>query len=423
MLMVKNFPTRLQVFKDIGELMSLSGVVAKDGRRVLEEDLSIIPNAIMVAKEGRVAWVGTEADFKKVEIKQFGEQVKFEFISLEGRTVIPAFVEPHTHLVFAGDRCEEFEWRQQGQTYQEIAQKGGGILSTVHATRKASEEELLTLAQKRAQRFLRQGVTTLEVKSGYGLNLESELRILKVARQIQGPRVITTYLGPHSRSPDSATYGDTFEQVLNHDLEKVMASGLADRADIYIEKGFFTVEQGQRYFAKLAEMGVAFTAHVEQLSEFGGIAMALKYSPQSVDHAVYATAADIAALASSSTTTVLLPTSDFYLKMKYPPAREMIKAGVRVALSTDFNPGTSPTDDLSLVGVLARIEMKMTLPEVLAAYTFGAASALGMSSETGSLTTGKLCDFNVLQGSWRNLFYSVGTHPIHQVYKEGKLIS
>ena len=423
MLMVKSFPTRLQVFKDIGELLSLKGVVAKDGRRIVEDDLSIIPRAIMVAKEGRVAWVGSEAEFKKVEIKQFGEQVKFEFHSLEGRTVMPAFVEPHTHLVFAGDRSEEFEWRQSGLTYQEIAQKGGGILSTVKATRQASESDLLALAQLRAQRFLRQGVTTLEVKSGYGLSLESELRILKVAKQIQGPRVVTTYLGPHSRSPEAATYADTFEQVLNHDLEKVIASGLADRADIYIEKGFFTVEQGERYFARLKERGFPFTAHVEQLSELGGIGAALKFGPQSVDHVVYATAADISALAAAPASAVLLPTSDFYLKMKYPPAREMIQAGVRVALSTDFNPGTSPTDDLSLVGVLARIEMKMTLPEVLAAYTYGSACALGLGAYLGSLSIGKLCDFNVLQGSWRNLFYSVGTHPIHQVYREGKLIS
>lgn len=408
----------LKVFENIGEILTLEGASAKKGRRVTEEDLGIISDAVLVSQDGRIVWVGPKAQFKKDILKSSSGEA--EFVSLAGQTVVPGFVECHTHLVFAGDRSEEFEWRMQGQTYQEISAKGGGILSTVKATRSASAADLRKLAQKRVDRFVDQGVTTLEIKSGYGLNFETEKKILAVAGELNGPRVVRTYLGPHSRSPDHGDLSTYMEQILNEDLPRIAHEGLAERVDIYIEKGFFDLALAEAFFAKAKQLGLAITAHVEQLSEFGGTELALRYHPQSLDHVVYVKGEALANLARSETTAVLLPASDLYLKMRYPPARELLDQGARCALSTDFNPGTSPTQDLSLIGVLARVEMQMKLAEVFSAFTVGAAHALGLNSEVGSLEAGKSCDFVALDCGWREMFYSVGHHPVRSTYRAGE---
>jgi imidazolonepropionase len=409
-----------KIFEDIAELLSLEGAAAKAGRRIGEADLSIIQDAAMVSVGGEIKWIGRRDDLNPQIVNSLGQDP--EHISLGGRTVMPAFVEPHTHLVFGGSRAHEFEWRMQGQTYQEISAKGGGILSTVKATRAMDEDDLLKLAQARADRFVAQGVTLLEVKSGYGQDSETEIKSLKVARRIQGPDVVTTYLGPHSRSPEHPDLESYMRQICNEVLPRIAREKLADRADIYIEKGFYSTDLARDYFEALKAVNLPFTAHVEQLSDFGGTALALDYHPQSVDHVVYIGPEVIARLAKSETTAVLLPTSDFYLKMRYPPARALIDAGARVALSTDFNPGTSPTQDLGFVGVLARLEMKMSLCEVISAFTLGGAYSLGRYKDLGSLQVGKRCDFVVLDGVWRDIFYSVGHHPVNSVWKAGLLL-
>ena len=410
----QNWKYMLKVFVDIPELLTLSSAAQKSARSVTESDLSIVQDAAMVCRDGRIEWIGARNDLPAWPAEQ---------VSLGGRVVMPAFVEPHTHLVFAGSRAHEFEWRMQGQTYQEISAKGGGISSTVQATRQASQADLLALAQKRADVFLRQGVGLLEVKSGYGQDSAAELKSLRVARQLRGPDVVTTYLGPHSRSPEHADLASYMRSICDDVLPQVVREKLADRADIYIEKGFYGLDLAKVYFAKLRELGLPVTAHVEQLSDTGGTALAMDFAPQSVDHLVYISEPVIKRLGVSETTAVLLPASDFYLKMRYPPARELIAAKARVALSTDFNPGTSPTQDLSLVGVLARIEMKMTLPEVLVAFTLGGAYALGRSADYGSLEVGKRCDFVALNAGWRELFYSVGHHPVDSLWKAGRQIN
>ncbi len=408
-------PKSFKVFEDISELLSLRAAAAKGGRRVTEDDLSIVKKAAIVAVDGQIVWTGPRAELHSDTLKSFGTDP--EFISLKNKTVLPAFVEPHTHLVFAGNRAHEFEWRMQGQTYQQIAAQGGGILSTVKATREADEVTLRKLAQKRADKYVAQGVTLLEVKSGYGQDLETEIKSLKAARALTGPDIVTTYLGPHSRSPDHADLESYMQKICGEILPRLVNEKLADRADIYIEKGFYSTGLARTYFETSKALNLPITAHVEQLSDFGGTALALEFNPQSVDHVVYIGPEVIATLAKMETTAVLLPASDFYLKMRYPPARELIDAGARVALSSDFNPGTSPTQDLSFVGVLARIEMKMTLPEVIAAFTFGGAAALGKHKQLGSLEPGKRCDFLTLEDGWRDLFYSVGHHPVDSVWK------
>lgn len=410
----------LKVFENIGELLTLQGAAKKGGRRITDEDLSIIKDAVLVASGGKIVWLDERSKFNRSVIEPFGGDKNAEFISAGGRTVVPGFVECHTHTVFAGDRSEEFEWRIQGESYQEIAARGGGILSTVKATRAASASDLQVLAQERTDRFATQGVTTLEVKSGYGLDFGTEQKILTVAAKLNGPRIVRTYLGPHSRSPDYPDLNAYMEQILAHDLPRIAREKLADRVDIYIEKGFFDLALGRAFFSKAKELGLPISAHVEQLSNFGGTELALQFQPQSVDHVVFVNAETIAKLASVETTAVLLPASDMYLKMRYPPARELLDAGVRCALSTDYNPGTSPTQDLSLIGVLARVEMKMKLAEVFSAFTMGAAHALGLADHVGSLSQGKSCDFSMLDCGWREMFYSVGRHPLHSVYRAGE---
>lgn len=400
------------VFRGVSEAVTMAQAAQKDGRHVKEEDLSIIPKAAWVAEDGQITWIGPEKNLPAVKAD--------EEVDLNVPLVLPAFLECHTHLAFAGDRAEEFEWRQNGMTYQQIAARGGGIVSTVKATRAVSEDELLEKMQERADRFAAQGVTTLEIKSGYGLDLETELKSLKAAKKIRGPRVVRTFLGPHSKPPEFASIDEYFQFVLDKMLPKIAQEKLAERADIFIEKGFFSSDQGARYFQTAKALGLDVVGHVEQLSNSGGTMTALQNQAASVDHVIELSDIEITALAKSNAAAVLLPASDFYLKMKYPPARALIDQGASVALSTDFNPGTSPTQDLSFVGVLARIEMNMSLPEVLSAWTVGAAKSLKKQAVLGSLEIGKHCDFICLDGNWRQLFYSVGDHPVIGVYKEAQ---
>lgn len=411
--------SKVTLFTNIQELLTLKGAVKKGARRVLEKDLGIIKNAAMVCHKGRVLWVGPQKKLSKNIWKEFGKPKE---ISLKSGTVMPAFVECHTHLVFAGNRADEFEMRTQGASYQEIAKKGGGILSTVRATRKAKEQDLIDLAQERADRFIRQGVTTLEIKSGYGLDLKTETKILRTARQLQNVRTVATYLGLHAVPPEFADSESYLVHVIDNVLPILAQKKLIDRVDAFVDEGYFSTDQARRYFQAARAYGFKVSAHVEQLTRQGGTEVAIEMGALSADHVVQVSKKDIQKLAESETTGVLLPAADFYLQMNYPPARDLIEAGARVALATDYNPGSSPTQDLSLVGMLARLEMKMSLPEVIVAYTLGAAHALDHGRDLGALLPGRICDFVVIDGSWRDLFYQVGFHPVGATWKQGKNI-
>ena len=409
-----------RLFRNIQNLLTLKGVDRSfDTSRSDVDQLSIIECGAFLEQEGKITWLGRESEIEAGTINKLCGGSEPEEVNLEGRDVLPAFVESHTHLIFAGDRSKEFELRNQGISYQEIARRGGGILSTVNATRAASESELLALAQKRVDEFLRQGVTVCEVKSGYGLSHEEELKMLRVANQLKGLRIVPTFLGPHAKSPDMEM-DEWFHQILEQTLPAVVEQNLARRADIFIEDGYYTREQGEQYFKKARELGLDITGHVEQMSHQGGAALAESFSARSVDHVIEITEGEIQKLAGSDTVSVLLPGADFYLKMNYPPARKLLDAGARVALATDFNPGSCPTQDLSLIGALARLEMNMTLPEVIAGYTIQAARALNCESTHGSLEVGKQADFITLNDSFRSLFYQVGYHPVKNVFIGGQ---
>lgn len=402
------------LYSDIDELLTLEGVRQKSGRRVLESDLGLIKNAALIIQDSKIIWTGKKAQIPRALVRQIKKEV-----SLSAATVMPGFVECHTHTVFAGNRCEEFELRNQGMSYQEIAARGGGILSTMKSTRSASPQALLELAQKRVDQFVGQGVTTLETKSGYGLSAKSELKILEVHKKLKGPKLISTFLGAHAISPEFKNEIEHLAEMTKM-LELIAKKKLASRVDIFIEKGFFSTTTAKSYLEKAKSLGFQIVIHADQLSLSGGTALAVDLGAQSADHVIQISDSEILKIASSQTTAVCLPAADFYMRCAYPPARKLIEAGARVALATDFNPGSSPTQSVSLVGVLARLEMKMTLAEVIAAMTYNAAAALGLESSNGSLSLGCEADFICLNDSWRNLFYSVGSHPVTSVYKSGR---
>lgn len=404
--------------------MSLEGAASKRGRRVLESDLGFRKNQCLVVYKDKILWIG---DDRKLSLRKFGfsRKVPTQEISGQGHLVSPGWVEAHTHLVFSGTRSDEFESRLRGTSYQEIAKNGGGILSTMKATRKVSAKQLLLESTERVQKFISQGVSTLEIKSGYGLSFESEVKILQVIQKLKkqrGPRILATFLGPHAKSPEFPTTQEYLDDLLRKLQSRKDLKKLADRADIFIERGFFEQGQAKQYLLACQKLGLDLTIHADQLSQSGGTEVALELKALSADHVLQIDQGLIYRLGQSSTVAVLLPAADFYLRCPYPKARELIDAGACVALATDFNPGSSPTQDLALIGLLARLEMKMTLPEVIAAYTVGASRALGLGEIIGSLEPGKSADFIFSDQGWNEFFYSVGAMSPAQVWSRGKII-
>ncbi|MGZ5279540.1 MAG: imidazolonepropionase [Pseudobdellovibrionaceae bacterium] len=408
-------PTKTKgfVFRNIDSLLSLEGASLKQGRQIQEADLSIVKKAAMVVQDGKIVWVGPQKSIPRIHSKNCFE------VDLHGMTVIPGLVECHTHSLFAGSRSQEFEMRLQGISYQEIAKKGGGILSTMRETRKATALKLKELTQSRVDRFVAQGVTTLEIKTGYALDEKNEIKSLKTIRSLQGPRVVPTFLGAHSVPPEFSSAKDYLEH-----LETILPEirKLTDRLDIWIEKGFFEKEFSRKYLEKAKELGFQILVHADQLTLSGGTELAVELQAISADHVIQLQDREIQILAKSTTTAVLLPMADLYMKCTYPPARQLIDSGARVALATDFNPGSCPSQDLALVGLLARLEMKMSLPEVIAAYTVGASHALNLEDETGSLESGKSADFACIDDDWTKLFYAAGDLPVRKSFLKGRLI-
>jgi imidazolonepropionase len=373
------------------EAFTLSLAAQKKGIRPNQRDLGLIKKPILVLNRlGRFEFVGSMCNLPKPLLRQ----IKKETV-LSGGVLLPGWVECHTHSAFLGNRSFELDLRNQGKSYQSISQKGGGILSTVRLMRKASVKTIANQTLIHTKRFISQGVTTLEIKSGYGLNVKEELKILNAIQSIQAKcpiEIVPTFLGAHSKSPDFNSF-ENYLTELTQNLEKFRTS--AHRIDIFIESGFFEPSISKPFLKKAQELGFDVTIHADQLSHSGGSQLGINLGAKSIDHVIHISPQEITKLSKSSTVAVLLPIADLYLKCPYPPARKLIDQGCRVALSTDFNPGTSPTQSLGLLGALARIEMKMSTSEVLTALTVNAAQALGRLPDIGSLEVGKLGNFQV----------------------------
>lgn len=364
-----------------------------------------------VVEAGRLVWIGS--------VKNIPKNLKAKELDLKNQLVFPAFIECHTHSVFAGSRAEEFEMRNQGVSYLEIATQGGGILSTVKKTRAATKNQLKEISQVRVNEFLRQGVSTLEIKSGYALDLKNEIKMLEVAKSLKGPQIVTTFLGAHALPPEFSDRIVYLNFLADSVLPIIKKKKLSNRVDIFVENKFFEKNEAEFFLRKAMAIGFEVTIHANQLSYSGGVDLAINLHGRSADHVIHLTDESIKKISRSSTVAVLLPVADLYMKCAYPPARKLIDAGATVALATDFNPGTCPSQDLSLVGLLARLEMKMTLPEVFKAYTEGAAKALGIFDQEGSLTVGKWANFISTSAELCDFFYSAGKTPEHQLFIHG----
>ncbi len=349
-----------------------------------------------------------------------------EVVEARGRVVLPGFVDAHAHPVFGGNRVDEFELRAEGATYEEIAAQGGGIRSTVRKTRVASEAELLAEAQKRAQWFLRCGTTTMEAKSGYGLTLEDELKMLRVIRRLNETtpiEFVPTFLGAHAIPEEFRKRPNEYvDYVVEQMLPEVVRQKLAEFCDIFCERGYFDAVATRRILGAAKAAGLKLRLHADQLTNSGGAALAAELGAVTADHLEQTDAVGIAAMKKAGVQPVLLPGSVYALSSsRYPPARAMIEAGLAVVLATDFNPGSSPTPSIPMVLSLAVTQMKMTPAESLTAATINAAYSLGRGARIGSLEPGKSGNFLLCDCSdYREMAYWFGLPLIHSVYVRGQ---
>src|SRR5713101_4664848 len=382
--------------------------------------LSIIRDGAMLIDEGRIIATGTSPEIEK-QIS-----AKTEIVEAVGKIVLPGFIDAHTHLVFAGNRVDEFEQRSKGATYEEIAASGGGIRSTVRKTRAATEDELLDQGLKHARWFLQNGTTTVEAKSGYGLSVEDELKILRVIRRLNAEspiEFVPTFLGAHAVPEEFQNAPEQYVALVIHDmLPRVAEEQLAESCDIFCERGYFDIADSERILTAAKEHGLHLRMHVDQLSDYGGAFLAARMRAATADHLEQTNAAGIAALAEAGVQPVLLPGSVYSLgKDRYPRAREMIEAGLAVVLATDFNPGSSPTTSMPMILSLAATQMKMSPAESLSAATINAAYSLNRGDKIGSLEVGKRANFSIFDCSdCRELAYYFGISQMHSVYIGGK---
>ncbi len=376
-----------------------------------------------VAVEGdRIAWVGPG------DAVPSGARAT-DVWDVEGRVVTPGLIDCHTHLVFGGDRAGEWEQRLAGASYEAIARRGGGIRSTVRATRAASDADLLDGAAGRAAALAAGGVTTIEVKSGYGLDLDTELRMLRVARRLPERvpvEVVTTFLGAHAVPPEYDGDADRYLDLLCDEvLPAVAAEGLADAVDGFCETIAFSAAQLDRYFATAARLGLAVRVHADQLSDAGGAALAARHGALAADHLEHASPEGIAALAAAGTVAVLLPGAAYVLRdQATPPVAELRRAGVPLAVATDCNPGTSPLVSLTVAMHLACTRFDLTVPEAIDGVTVHAARALGLAGEIGVISPGARADLVVWDAETRaGIVYWLGASPVRAVLRRGRLVT
>lgn len=384
-------------------------------------DLGIIANGGMFVRDGLIERVGTTAEIEP--LIEDGTEV----VDARGQIVLPGFVDAHTHPVFGGTRVDEFEQRSKGPTYEEIAARGGGIQSTVNATRALHDDALLHTSWTYTDWFLQSGTTTIEAKSGYGLSLEDELKILRVINRLGSEtplRYVPTFLGAHSIPPEYRSRREEYVSLIIEEMLPAIAQQkLAEFCDVFCERNVFTTDEAWKILSAARCHGMGLRIHADQLSLSGGAQLAAELGTVTADHLEHTDAAGVAALKSAKVQPVLLPGSVYALGSKrYPAAREMIDAGLAVVLATDFNPGSSPTPSIPMILSLASTHMKMTPAEGITAVTINAAYTLNRGSQLGSLEPGKIADFVIHDCSdYRELAYFFGRQFASKVYIGGKL--
>jgi imidazolonepropionase len=402
---------------NIGELLTMDKAGPVKGAAM--NDLTIAENMAIAVKNGKVVWIGLAENAVGMDAERV--------IDAKGRLVTPGLVEAHTHLVFGGSREGEMALKQQGVPYLEILKKGGGILSTVEATREATESELLEKALFHLDRMATYGITTIEAKSGYGLNKETELkqlRVVKEANEKHALDIVSTYLGAHAIPKEYKEDSDAFLDEMAALFDEIKAENLAEFVDIFTETGVFTVDQSRKFLQKAKEKGFAVKIHADEIDPLGGTQLAVEMGAISGDHLAVATDEGIKQLSESDTIGVILPGTSFYLgKETYAKARKMIDAGAAIAISTDFNPGSSVTENLQFIMTLAALKLKMSPAEIWHAVTVNAAHAIGRANEAGSIRKGGNADI-VIWDAPNHMYipYHYGVNHVNTVMKNGSVL-
>lgn len=409
-LLIKNIKSLVQVRE--GGISKVSG-----------SDMKILPcieNAWLAVDNGLIADFGNMGDFPGI-----ADWKGLEIIDADGKLVMPCYADSHTHIVYAGNREGEFVDRINGLSYEEIFNRGGGILNSAKRLREATEDELFDQAMIRLKEVIKQGTGSIEIKSGYGLSVESELKMLRVIKRIKDLNLIpvkATFLGAHALPQeyknDKAGY---IQLIINEMLPKIAAEKLADYIDVFCEQNYFTADETKEILEAGKRHGLIPKVHAEQMSHYGGIQAGVACGAISVDHLEYCNDEDITALKKSSTMPTVLPGAAFFLSLPLPPARKMIDAGLPVAFATDFNPGSCPSGNMNFMMSLGCVQYKLTPEEVINACTINSAYAMHLSNEVGSITIGKRANFFITQpiSSYAFIPYSFGSNLIESVYLNG----
>ena len=408
------------IIKNAAELVTCSGFKAKPGSEMSE--LHIIPQGAVVIEDGVIRAVGSTEEI----LKTHGGK-GYEVLDATGKAVLPGFVDSHTHFVFGGYRADEFSWRLRGDSYMEIMERGGGIINSVRATREASREELFMAGKRRLDSMLSFGVTTVEGKSGYGLDTETEIKQLEVMEEIDRVHpvdVVKTFMGAHAVPKEYKGNEEAFiDSIIDEMLPVVVERKLAEFCDVFCEKNVFSVEQSRRLLTKAKEMGMKVKLHADEIVQLGGAELAAELGAASADHLLQASDKGIDDMAKAGVVATLLPITAFSLKEPYARGRRMIDRGCAVALATDLNPGSCFSMSIPLLIALACLYMKLSPEEAVTALTINGAAAVDRADRIGSIDVGKKGDIVVLEfPSYKFLPYHVGVNIVEKVIKDGILV-
>jgi imidazolonepropionase len=412
----------ITVFKNIKCLLQTHFQVPEKQKGPAISQLAMIENAWMAIQDDLILDSGPMQTFDP------NTYPSASYVDVAGKFILPTFCDSHTHIVFAGSRESEFVDKIKGKTYEEIAKNGGGILNSAKRLQETSEEELLQTAQKRVDEMIRLGTGAIEIKSGYGLTTQDEIKMLRVIKQLKQNNPITiksTFLGAHAMPTEFKENRKGYiEEITKKMLPQIADEGLADYCDVFCDKGFYTVEETDTILSAASKLGLKPKIHANELDFSGGIQIGVKHGAISVDHLEFTGEEELEILAHSNTIPTLLPSTAFFLRLHYPPARKMIEAGLPVSLASDYNPGSSPSGNMFFIMSLACIQMKMLPEEVINASTINASYAMEINDTHGSITPGKEASFLITEPipSYAYLMYSFGRPCISEVYIKGKKI-
>lgn len=391
--------------------------------KVSGSDMAILPsikNAFLLIEDDAIAAFGSMENCPKINPEKT--------IDATGKIVLPSWCDSHTHLVYAGNREQEFVDRINGLSYEEIANRGGGILNSAKRLNETSEAEIYQQSKKRLEEVIQQGTGAIEIKSGYGLTVEGELKMLRVIKRLAQDYPIaikSTFLGAHAFPTEyKENHSAYIDSIINEMLPKIAEENLADYIDAFLETGYFSVTETERIMEAGKQYGLRAKIHVNQFTAINGIAACVKHNALSVDHLEIVTEEDIEVLKNTETMPVALPSCSFFISIPYTPARQMLNAGLPLALATDFNPGTTPSGNMNFVVATACIKMKMTPEEAINAATINGAYAMGLSATHGSITVGKKANLIITKplNSFYEIPYAFGSNPVEQVILNGQLI-